>query len=728
MKDLLLSLVVLLMLSAPGCKSEDTEWMLENSKMRVRVLQDGSVHLLDKVTAADWNLGSPRLLMKNASALKIEAVNSASKNRDAISFATPDGTRFEIRLSLQSADYSVQPSEEVAEILLLDQALPLQAGQNSYYAIPHRLGIMVPVEGEESYTRRFPAYATGSGYSMAMAGAVKDGSAILLHWEDPYTEIVVDYTAASTGEAEGEGSGSKLTMGLSLRQSANKVSLVPLGEGGYVEIAKAYRPVARRRGFLKTLAEKVADNPAVEKFFGSADFKPFAYMPLAPNTPWNRTDKEVVEFRFSFDECVQLIDHFKNDLGIERSLLVLNGWINGGYDNLHPDILPAAEMMGGDKGLADCSSRVKKLGWVFGLHDNYQDMYRAAKSWDESFLIKNPDGTPREGGVWAGGKCWLICSRAAIGLASRPRNVPGVVKLCKPDLYFSDTIFAAGLYECADPNHPVTKNDDILYKQKLCDYMREEVGLFGSEEGREWGVPHADYFEGLMSHKTGFHVRRETSDIIVPMFHLVYGDCIPIYTHQSDRPTPEDPEKILHHVLYGEMPVYYFGEHIYWKDPSQEFEVTDEGRAIYSQGGRFNRLDQFIKNTYEFLSPLHRLTATMPMTGHEFLTEDKKVEMTRFGTDVEVIVNYGATQYSVSDTVLPQWGFLIRSPQLVAFCARSHGGIDYPEPTLFVMQSQDKKPLQGSQKIRVYRGFGGSTVKVGGKEIEVEAEQIIGKG
>ena len=220
--------------------------------------------------------------------------------------------------------------------------------------------------------------------------------------------------------------------------------------------------------------------------------------------------------------------------------------------------------------------------------------------------------------------------------------------------------------------------------------------MFGSEEGREWGVPHADYFEGLMSHKTGFHVSREPRDIIIPMFHLVYGDCIPMYTHQSDRPTPEDPDKILHHVLYAEMPVYYFGEHIYWKDQSQEYKIEDEGRALYSQGGRFNRIDQFIKNTYEFLSPLHRLTAMMPMTDHEFLAVDQSVERTRFGAEVEVVVNYGKQEFKFSEAALPQWGFLIKSPRLIAFCTRAYQGLDYPEPTLFVIQSQDDKPLDQS--------------------------------
>jgi hypothetical protein len=281
------------------------------------------------------------------------------------------------------------------------------------------------------------------------------------------------------------------------------------------------------------------------------------------------------------------------------------------------------------------------------------------------------------------------------------------------------------LYECTDPNHPATKKDDILYKQRLCDYLRGEVGMFGSEEGREWGVPHADYFEGLMSHKTGYHVRRDPPDIIVPMFHLVFGDCIPIYTHQSDRPRPDDPDKILHHVLYAEMPVYFFGEHIYWKDPQQNYEIEDEEKALFSQGGRFNRIDQFIKNTYEFLSPLHKLTATMAMTDHEFLTADRMVEKTLFGTDVEVVVNYGEQEFSLSDVVLPRWGFLIRSPKLVAFCARSYGGLEYDEPTLFVIESRDNRSLRESKKIRVYRGFGGNSVKVNGKTVTVEIERMI---
>jgi hypothetical protein len=142
-------------------------------------------------------------------------------------------------------------------------------------------------------------------------------------------------------------------------------------------------------------------------------------------------------------------------------------------------------MFGAVKEGSACSRRVKALGWLFGLHDNYQDMYRDAPSSNEEYIIKNADGSLRKGGVWAGGPCWLICSRKSVELASRPQNIPQVKELFTPTLYFSDTIFAAGLYECFDPNHPTTPADDMHYKQQLCDYLRGQFGLFGSEEGWE---------------------------------------------------------------------------------------------------------------------------------------------------------------------------------------------------------------------------------------------------
>ncbi len=692
---------------------------LENQRIRVEFeVSTASARLIDKATNIAWDLPAPRPSVNGKLGLPERIAGSLTADGTTLSYRTGDGVRFQLRLLADPAtlDYSFDNLPAGAtEMRLLDYAVALDPGPQNYYTIPHRMGILLFAQGDQPYTRRFAGYSN-AGYSMAMWGAVKNGSALLATWDDPYTNIVADYVVQPAR---------RLSLSLELSHSARAVRLQPLGRGGYVDIAKAYREVARRRGYLKTLAEKMRENPNVARLFGAADFKPFALVRDVPNTRWNQSAQERLDIRFTFEECADLAGHFAKDLGIDRALLVLAGWIHRGYDNQHPDILPAAPEIGGDSGLTECSRRVHGLGsgWVFGLHDNYQDFYKDAPSWNEDFIMKNADGSLRRGGVWAGGLAYLICSRKSLELAARPQNVPGVKQRFAPELYFADTVFAAPLQECFDPHHPLTFPDDLRYKAALCDYLRREVGLFGSEEGREWGVPHADYFEGLMSHKTN---QPHDPDIIVPLFELVYADAIPIYTHQSDRPRADNPGYILDHILYAEMPVYQFGDHRYWTQPDGAAERSlDPSRTVFARGGRFGMADQFIKNTYEVLSPLCRDTALLPMTDHRFATPDRQVETTRFGETTAITVNYGAGDYRTPRAVLPQWGFLIESPALVAFYARSYGGLQYAEPALFVIRSLDGRPLESSRQVRIYHGFGDSRVSFRGQTLEVATEEVL---
>jgi hypothetical protein len=699
---------------------------IENGGIRLEFDGDAAGRLTDRRSGEVWDLQPPAALIKGKGVVTLRPT-SIRQEAGAIRFSADPGIEWRVRLldNPAAVEFSYSSAPEIDELLLLSRSLAVEAGSQDYYAVPHRLGNLLFAEGDKPVARRMRPYGRG-GYSMAMYGVVKHGSALLVTWEDPYTEIIVDYAVEPVR---------RITSSISLRRSARSFRIQPLGRGGYVEISKAYRPMARERGLLRTLAEKMRDRPAAERFFGAADFKPFAFIRRMPNTRFNNTDKETLTVNFTFDECARLAEHFKNDLGIDRALLVLNGWINGGYDVRHPDILPAAPEIGGDAGLAECRRRVKALGgWSFGLHDNYQDFYRDAPSWDEKYIMRSRDGSLVKGGVWFGGQAYFMCSRKALEIASRPANVPGVRDRFAPDLYFSDTIFAVPPQECFAPDHLLARNDDIHYKQQLCDYIRREIGLFGSEEGMEWGLPHADYFEGILSHKTGYQrlndVQWTTADIIVPMFEMVYGDAIPMYTHQSDRPRPDNPAHILDLILYAEMPVYYFGNHQYWTDAAQEYQPApgSDSRLVFARGGRHGLIDQFIKNTYEVLSPLNRLTALMPMTGHRFLTTDRKVEASRFGEDVSIMVNFGASDYETANATLPQWGFLVESPTLTAFYARRHGDRKFSEPTLMVLQSLDGKPLKTSGRVRLYRAFGDRRVRVGARVEEVETEKVIARG
>jgi hypothetical protein len=830
--------------------------VLEDEHLRFSISRkNGSWALLDKATGEVW-CSSPEYdgigMVKLTNGCKYvrqflqafsDVVLSGKKVSLRYPVDTPDGTLlvniYVELLPLQKGLRFSYDEEQgsagwrVEEVRLLDNGLWATEQEKGYFAIPNRLGILFPASEGLPCTDRYTAYSNYRSYSMAMFGAVKNGSAVLVHWEDPYTVLEVRRAWVDLPLVPGH---SMISASLIMRKTAKWFVVNTLGRGGYVEIAKAYRDVARERGLLRTWKEKIAVNPNVERMLGAADFKPFVFVRLAPNTRYNQTPNEKIYVGYTFDEAASVAEHLRKDVGIDRAMYVLAGWIRRGYDNQHPDILPPAPECGGSEGLADCAKRVKAVGYMFGLHDNYQDMYKDAPSWDESYIMKRPDGSLYQGGEWAGGLAYLTCSRKALEIASRDQNIPSVKRLYNPDIYFIDTTFAAPPYECFDPAHPLSLNDDIYWKRKLSEYARATFGLFGSEEGQEWAVPCADYFEGMMSHKT----QRRNDEIVVPLFLMVYGDCVNLYTHQGDRAVPDRPSYILDHILCAEMPIYDFGSHLYYKQennpryapvkPSihsikqigpREFEIIykwevkgipandyvcfvhfvdpasgkpegimfqndhffekvtsswKDGDVIFDgpytvhvpekvtgefqimiglmdSGGRVdmlgtcvggsryyigtlsvsddeikllspselvvdrfflarqdnsplsNTIDRFIKNTYEVLSPLNRITAHTPMTDHKFLTSDRKVEQAKFG-DVNIVVNYGEKPYNAKNTVLPRWGFLVESPTFIAFHALKYRGKVFSEPTMLVVYSLDGKPLDISSNIHIYHAFG----------------------
>ena len=100
----------------------------------------------------------------------------------------------------------------------------------------------------------------------------------------------------------------------------------------------------------------------------------------------------------------------------------------------------------------------------------------------------------------------------------------------------------------------MTRLDDLKWKTRLCLLAKQHFGLFGSEEGREWAVPCADYLEGIFGHQTD-----SPPGSVIPLFPLVYSDCVQIMTHQSDRIGPGDEKKVADHILFAQMPLPSFG-------------------------------------------------------------------------------------------------------------------------------------------------------------------------
>jgi hypothetical protein len=730
----------------------------ETPFLRLRVAaENGGFEILDKAGQVTWRsnpfharFGEITLTVsgkqQRVDLSKCEVAPTVS-GLDLTFKPIPGNTEAWVRVGVRTAQegHALELSYQAAETLtvenirLLDEALWVTDTDKGFLAVPVREGMLVPADSRLAFTHRFDTFAY-EGCHMEMLGVVKRGAAALITWHDPYVAVDVRSVLTNAIWAHGQ---QLLSPSLVLRKSAKACQIHFLGKGDYISIATAYREYARDKGWLVTWGEKLKDHPDAAKLFGAINFKLWSTLDRRMNEA--STSEERVRVNWTFDEAAQVAEHLKTDLQLDKVLFIMGGWIHRGYDNQHPDILPSAPECGGDAAFAECARRVRNLGYLFCLHDNYQDIYRDSRSWDENLVMKNRDGSLSRGGHWAGGLAYLTCSEKALALAQRPQNLPAVRKLTGADAYFIDTTYAAGLQECFDKNHPLTRWDDMKWKQTISDYGREVFGLFGSECGREWAIPHSDFFEGL----TGVDGRAyhdanllgKVGGVVVPLFEVVYRDCIAMYGKYG-YDISQSAEYVLQHIAIG-RPLHYHNvpAHLYWKADFRAAPAPDTGpdrgvftRAAHGWADGLHPLDRFVKNTAEILSPLNELTAKMTVTDHAFLTPDRTVQRTQFGAGTEavhVIVNGSDAEFRCpirvagEEIVLPAYGFLVSSPTFVAFNALQFGGLSYPAPTLFTIRSLDGRPLYPSSRARVFHGFGHTRLKWGDKTHSVEREASL---
>ena len=845
--------------------------VLEQDALSLRVApENGAVELTDRKAGVTWRsqtarFGEVTLLVKGRPQRVPLGKCRVHPAREALQITFDPLTNGALlRVAARAVNertldisYEADAPLTIESIRLLDSLFATTG--TGYVVVPVREGLLVPGNSGREFTQRFDTYAY-EGCHMAMFGVVREEAAALVTWNDLYPNLEVRSVVEPSAPQV-------LTPSLLLRQTGRSFRIQLLGRSDYVGIAQAYRAVARERGWLGTWEEKLKQHPDAARYFGASNVKLWSVLTRRMND--ESTREESLRVNWTFEEAAQVAEHLKRDLELDRVLFTLGGWIHRGYDNQHPDILPAAPECGGDAALADCARRVRELGYLFCLHDNYQDIYRDSPSWNERYIQKAADGSLTKGGQWAGGRAYITCAQMALELAQRPQNLRAVKKLTGANSYFIDTTYAAGLQECFDTEHPLTRHDDLRWKQALSDYARALFGTFGSECGREWALPHADFFEGLTAvGGKNYHsldpARFGAS--VVPLFELVYRDTIALYGKYGYDPA-NAAEYVLHHVAIG-RPLHYHSmpAHLYWQqNGADEWPVrasmgefkqrsqrtfslsyrwtvtgrmsntlhalvhfTDAKGKILFQGdfaptppmtewksgeitqgpftvsvppelegtfdvrvglydratgsratllgrgdgeqryviGKLNvngahitctpaatrvstsdpalftradrgwargmhRQDRFLKNTHEILSPLNEITSRVPMTKHEFLSPDRKVQRSVFGDNTaEVVVNMSSDEFRWNsqlggEVVLPPLGFLVEASEFVAFHASRWNGRTYADPPLFTLRSTDGKPLAAAAAVRVFHGFGDEWIDFRGATHRVQRASVV---
>ncbi len=416
--------------------------------------------------------------------------------------------------------------------------------------------------------------------------------------------------------------------------------------GGYVGLAKRFRQYAREQGLLVTFGEKLKTNPNVRRLFGAPDVWGDASLAFATQAKAAGVAKMIIHGRAPAEEMRQI-----NDLG----------YLTSEYDN-YTDIFQVEPGKQVDAHHGQLPEDVV-------LKADGQRM-TAWLTWDKKQYMKRCPSL------------WVPAAKIVVPHVLQQRPFLG---------RFIDVTTAEELYECRDPNHPLTRSAKRQCGVDLLGYVRSLGLVTGGEHGRYWAVPHLDYIEGMQSGGSyswpaGWLLRPKSKEQVfdnpwggkfgrwaeyeqwgighaarVPLWELVFHDCIISTWYWGDasdfllQAAPEvTAKKDAFNILYGTIPLMWANK----------------------EGG-WNTAREVFLRTYRNTCKLHEAIAGTEMLSHEFLTADRAVQRSRFSDGTEVVVNFGPEARQVKlrrqTYLLPQNGFAVKGPRIQQSLALVNG-------------------------------------------------------
>jgi hypothetical protein len=443
---------------------------------------------------------------------------------------------------------------------VLERALRATDAEEASFVLPIALGELRAVA--EGFPR--DVVHEDRHLVLSMCGLVAGGAALLVDWTARLGSLTTHFELWDSERVPGRRAGS---LSYALPAGSGALELRPLGPGGYVEIARAYRTVLAERGLLPSWGERVRAAPVLRRLEGAPVLRATCLARFAPGTRHNPGREERVVLGHTFDELARIAEHWRHDLGLERAHLVVAGWGRAGYDRELPDVFPAAAECGGDEGLRELCDRARALGYVVTLHENYHDVYEDSPSYSPALLRVDASGEPYHGAVWTGGHALRVCPTVQLGFAQR--NLTRIAERYRPDGVFLDTTLTLPLEPCFHPRHPLSPLEDLGARRSLFALARARFDLLGLEGVAEWALADAHWMEGVLSHKLA-HLPRRT---VVPLLPLALGGGALLASTQADRLDLDDASALLDFALCAQMPYVEVGRGAYFERPAETVPV-----------------------------------------------------------------------------------------------------------------------------------------------------------
>lgn len=349
----------------------------------------------------------------------------------------------------------------------------------------------------------------------------------------------------------------------------------------------------------------------------------------------------------------RMLEDFR-DAGLDRLRIGVDGW---------------EKLV--DSGRGDFAREAMAAGYLIGPYDSYHSIHDPKtsgtdRSWPtaqfDQHLFETGPITRRDGSRLAGfkGRGYLLSP-----LAARPyveRRVRENYADAPFNYYFLDCDGFGQLFDDWSPLHLATAMMDGAARVDRMRWISSTFGVpVGTEGGSAYAVAGAAAFEGIFAEVFGWG-DPDMQDKKSPFYPGGYfpADQPAIFF----KPVPVKPEYIhLHLDPRNRLPLWEAAFHDaavsghHWLNASLKYtnvattvaltELLYQVPPMYHLNpDEFAKRKPEIMKHFQVFSPLHRQTATMPMTAFQYLTPDRTVQKSVFGDRIAITVNFGDQSYA----------------------------------------------------------------------------------
>ena len=411
-------------------------------------------------------------------------------------------------------------------------------------------------------------------------------------------------------------------------------------DASYSGMGRLYRKWQLERGEVKPLRERVKGNDALayaaDSFFVRCKFG------RCDRTKTTQKDwlKEMppVLVEHTFEDFKDIMRRFK-EIGVDKAEMCMVGFQQGGHDGPFPDLFPADERFGGEKGMRDAIAYGKSLGYRMNCHINQNNFYRNAKRWNLADVAKDASGEPQKYTVYPGGQvyrsCWEVCCNKYVD-----KDIADEKDLGLNGLFHVDVTSAILPGVCHDPMHPNNRKSMREWQLKVGEKVRAAFGGYSSECGIDHCAPILDNVLYASSYPGWHSPKRDLVDGYFPIWHVVYSGIIlsqPFYA-TLDAPCPRDNGSGKTDAVRGSEKV-------------TTFLGTPERRTlkVFELNGR----PMFYYTDYRDLTPIKAMYDKWQALKHlqfEFMEDHSEIApdvfRVRYSNGEEVVCNYADKAFS----------------------------------------------------------------------------------